>query len=228
METSTIVPTPAIATREPSSRGFNDLSGQDFFALLIAELQSQDPLKPMDNQQFVEQMSSIRQMEQSTVLNDTLRALAAEQRFGATAGLIGHYVSGTVSNEAGTSYLVQGVVVGVRYESDGRAILELHDGRLLPADKVQQVTLVENLPAEILQELQRELDMLDGEEDQQDGAPTARLAVKDLATAARLRAANAYSRPPTAAELIRGSGQQASNAADLLSGLFSPRVGIGF
>jgi flagellar basal-body rod modification protein FlgD len=228
MEPTTIGPTPAFATREPTSRGFNDLSGEDFFALLIAELQSQDPLKPMDNQQFVEQMSSIRQMEQSTVLNDTLRALAAEQRFGATAGLIGHYVSGTVSNEAGTSYQVQGVVVGVRYESDGRAILELHDGRFLPADKVEQVTLVENLPAEILQELQRELDMLDGEEDQQEGAPTARLAVKDLATAARLRADNAYARPPTAAELVRGFGQQGGNAADLLSGLFSPRAGIGF
>ncbi len=212
MEPTTIGAASALTTQEPTSRGFNDLTGEDFFALLIAELQAQDPMKPMDNQQFVDQMSSIRQMEQSTVLNDTLRALAAEQRFGSTAGLIGHYVSGTVSNEAGTSYQVQGVVVGVQYQSDGRAILELHDGRLLPADKVEQVTLVENLPADLLQQLQLELDMLDGEEGQQEDAPTARLAVKDL----------------TAAELIRGFGHKAGNAADLLSGLFSPRVGIGF
>jgi flagellar basal-body rod modification protein FlgD len=134
---------------KPTTKNFNDLQSEDFFGLLIAQLQSQDPLKPTDNQALLDQMSSIRQMEQSTTLNRTLTLLAAEQRFGATSGLIGHYVSGTVKDQNGNSAIIRGIVTGVHFEGGGRAVLELHDGRMLPADKVEQVTLVQNLPEEI-------------------------------------------------------------------------------
>ncbi len=143
----------ASAAGETTGKRFQDLGNEDFFALLIAQLQSQDPLNPTDNQQLVAQMSQIRQIEQSVTLNDTLGTLASEQRFGATSGLIGHYVAGTLQDHNGAPVVVQGVVVGVRYEPDGRAILDLHDGSVLPADKVSQVTLVENLPPEVLEQI---------------------------------------------------------------------------
>ncbi len=143
----------ASAAGETTGKRFQDLSNEDFFALLIAELQAQDPLNPSDNQQLFSQMSQIRQIEQSVTLNDTLATLASEQRFGATSGLIGHYVAGTLQDQSGAPVVVQGVVVGVRYEPDGRAILDLHDGSVLPADKVSQVTLVENLPPEVLEQI---------------------------------------------------------------------------
>ncbi len=143
----------ANAAGETTGKRFQDLSNEDFFALLIAQLQAQDPLSPTDNQQLFAQMSQIRQIEQSVTLNDTLATLASEQRFGATSGLIGHYVAGTLQDHNGAPVVVQGVVVGVRYEPDGRAILDLHDGGVLPAEKVSQVTLVENLPPEVLEQI---------------------------------------------------------------------------
>jgi len=92
-------------------------------------------------------------MEQSTTLNKTLLNLAAEQRFGAASSLIGNYVSGTVKDQGGNGTTIRGVVTGVHFEDSGQAILELHDGRELPAAKVEQVTLVQNLPDEIQKEL---------------------------------------------------------------------------
>lgn len=146
-----------VSEQNATTRGFNDISSEDFFGMMIEELKSQDPLNPKDNQQLLQQMSNIRQMEQSATLTKTLQNLSDEQRFGTTAGLIGNYVLGTVKDSAGVPTDVDGLVVGVTYEGDGNAILNLHDGSKLPANAVREVTLVENLPPDILDQLQSEL-----------------------------------------------------------------------
>lgn len=157
METSTVSGSNSVVTtQKATSRGFQDLGGEDFLLLLIQELQMQDPMNPTDNKELVSQMAGVRQMEQSATLNKTLEALAAEQRFGSTSGLIGHYVAGRVTDGSGRSYEIQGLVIGVRYEQ-GNAVLELHNGKQLPATKVEQVTLVDNLPPEIRAQLRQEL-----------------------------------------------------------------------
>lgn len=155
----------------PTTVGFNDLSSEDFFALMIAELQQQDPLKPQDNQQLLSQMSNIRQIEQSTRLGDTLEAqmkaldqqtkiLAnlTSQKFGDPASLIGLYVLGPGVNDEGAPVIgsdgkqtkVEGIVIGVDYSQDGDAILKLHNGTSISADKVEKVKIVvpDDLPAD--------------------------------------------------------------------------------
>ncbi len=217
MEPSTIgSANSVVTTQRPTTQGFDDLSSEDFFALLIAEMQSQDPLDPADNQQLLSQMSNIRQMEQNATLTETLETLAGEQRFGATAGLIGNYIAGTVTDQAGLPTEVQGVVIGVRFEKDGGAILELHNGRSLPADKVEQVTLVENLPTEILEQLEAELaaagaGAADGSED----------------TAAKLAKSLAARRDPSAGDYARDWGERLDVVGGLLDSLFSPGIGVG-
>jgi len=217
MNTSTIGTNQVLTTQQPTSHGFDDMTSEDFLALMIAELQAQDPMNPTENKEIVAQMASMRDMEQSARLNETLAALAAEQRFGSTAGLIGHYVAGTVSNSAGESYEIKGVVIGVRFQQDGRAILELHDGRSLPADKVEQVTLVENLPPDILEQLQQELDALGGEGGDGDKD-------EDEARWARGDTGSDGASVPGA---LRQFGQQVDTVASLLDSLFAPRVGVG-
>jgi flagellar basal-body rod modification protein FlgD len=221
METPTVDANPVVTTKQPTSRGFDQLGSEEFFALLIAELQSQDPLSPMDNQQFLNQMASIRQMEQSSLLNDTLEALASEQRFGATAGLIGHYVSGTLTNDAGQSFEMQGLVIGVRFEPGGRAILELHDGSAIPADAVDQVTIVDNLPANILEQLQEELNPTGNENEEEAGeegseaGAAARPLKRDLAPARTVTG-----------DLVRQFGRQVDTTAGLLDALLAPGMGV--
>jgi len=197
-----------------TTRGFNDLSSEDFFQLLIAELQSQDPMNPTDNQQLLQQLSTMRQMEDSAALNKTLELLAGEQRFGAVAALIGHYVSGTVTNDAGENYELQGLVIGVRFEGDGEAILELHNGHSLPASSVDQVTLVENLPPDILAQLQEELGLNEeGEGDEGNAARAIKNAVQ--------------THKPTAGDHVRAFAEQADAAASLLGTLLAPGISVG-
>lgn len=221
----------AVAARRATSVGFDDLSSEDFFALLIAELQSQDPLDPQDNQQLLSQMSSIRQMEQNATLTATLEALAGEQRFGSTAGLIGHYVLGTVTDQAGQPIDVDGVVIGVRFERDGEAILELHNGRSLPAAKVREVTLVENLPPDLLARLEAELEALGGDAEEDPAEPPADPEDpppdgSGQEGGARLIRADRGPARSAVGAASREVADRASVVAELLDALFSPGVGI--
>lgn len=125
--------------------GKNSVNAQDFYKLLITQLQSQDPMKPADNQAILQQVSMIKQLESSDQLTKTLGGMSTDQRLGSTSALIGKYVTGTPDTAGGDSTPIEGVVVAVSYTSDGQATLELHNGQRLPADHVQAVTLVENL-----------------------------------------------------------------------------------
>jgi flagellar basal-body rod modification protein FlgD len=213
------------------------MGSEDFFKLLITELQSQDPMKPTDNQQLMQELSTIRSMEQNAALNKTLQSLAAEQRFGATSSLIGHYVAGTVTDNSGNPYEIQGLVIGVRFDDGGNAILELHNGRSLPAAAVEQVTLVENLPADILAQLEAELgrDLTpDNDEDENDDGSGSGDGDGDDSSAAKVIAArNATARSSAAvatsnaADRVRTAAQNVDTAASLLNALQTPTIGLG-
>ncbi|MFQ5502192.1 MAG: flagellar hook assembly protein FlgD [Phycisphaerae bacterium] len=238
MDTSTITAetNSVVASQRANTVGFADLNSEDFFALLIAELQSQDPLNPQDNQQLLNQMSSIRQMEQNATLTSTLESLAGEQRFGATAGLIGHYVLGTVADQSGQPIDVEGVVIGVSFERDGDAILELHNGHSVPASKVREVTLVENLPPDILAQLEAELEALGGGPDAPPGDPDAPPddppgdggePAGGGGGAGRLIIPDATPPKTTVGRYGREVADRVNIVAELLDGLFSPGIGIG-
>jgi flagellar basal-body rod modification protein FlgD len=211
MQTQAIGSGPAGLLSRPTTKGFNNLSSEDFFGLLIAQLQAQDPLKPTDNQQLLNQMSSIRQMEQSSALTRTLTALAGDQKFGATAGMIGKYVFGTVTDSGGRPTEISGVVVGVRFSRDGRAILDLHNGRSLPSDKIEEVTLLDNLPHEVRDAVLAEVA---GAGEDTGGAGT------DGAAAARPRSTDAAGRPapwtPPAGSIPAGRDRIATVLSALL------------
>ena len=132
-------------TRAATTRGMNDMKTEDSFRLLITELQSQDPFKPRDSGQLVQEMSTIREMETSAALNKTLASLAQQQRIGEAGGLIGRYVTGRVTSGSGggESVPVEGVVIGVQFGSSGEAILVLHTGQQLPLRSVESITLVD-------------------------------------------------------------------------------------
>jgi flagellar basal-body rod modification protein FlgD len=113
------------------------LSGDDFFKLLIAQLVNQDPLEPTSNQDLLNQISSIRDIELSTNLSNSLRSLTDQQRFASAAGLIGRFVSGQAGEDGQTP--ISGIVQSVRFDANGRAILQLEDGQEIPLDAVASV-----------------------------------------------------------------------------------------
>jgi flagellar basal-body rod modification protein FlgD len=65
---------------------------EDFFKILITQLQFQDPLKPIDNQAFIAQIAQFTSLEQSRQTNNRIDDLLTIQATTQSIGLIGKTV----------------------------------------------------------------------------------------------------------------------------------------
>jgi flagellar basal-body rod modification protein FlgD len=133
--TSTIA-SPAPPSRADPSHGLPGLGSDDFLRLLITQLRNQDPLEPVGNEELLQQIASVREIELSTTLADSLRVLTGEQRFGSASALIGQFVT-SVADENGVAQ--SGLVEGIRFDDQGRPILRLSNGSELPLDQLARV-----------------------------------------------------------------------------------------
>lgn len=95
--------TPQAGGSEEVLRNF-DLS--QFLDLMIAELQNQDPLNPMDNSEMLQQIGQIRSIDSTDKLTGTLDAVLLGQNLSSASGLIGKEIRALA--EGGT--YVTGVV----------------------------------------------------------------------------------------------------------------------
>src|ERR1044072_2498854 len=80
------------------------LAFQSLLRIILTQLTYQDPLKPMDNFQFVSQLAQFSQLQQSQSLNDQVTSLLKAQGSTQATGLLGRTVDGTAN---------AGVVTGV-------------------------------------------------------------------------------------------------------------------
>ena len=123
----------APAVREPS-RGFSEISSEDFMSMILSELTNQDPLEPNDTEQLLNQISTIRSIEADEGMLDSLGSMIESSEFASAANLIGTLVSGlTESNRR-----VADVVLSVSRTEEG-PVLNLFDGSRVPFDKVDEV-----------------------------------------------------------------------------------------
>ena len=73
---------------------------QDFLKILTAQLNNQDPLKPVDNEQFVAQIAQFATLEQSRQLNVKIDSLLSIQSATQSVGLLDKTVD---VNQGGTT-----------------------------------------------------------------------------------------------------------------------------
>lgn len=85
-----------------STSSKSTLTLQDFLRVLMTQLTYQDPLKPMDNQEFMAQIAQFTTLEQTQQLNTNIQTLLSNQAAQQSIGLIGHKVSITTSSGAVT------------------------------------------------------------------------------------------------------------------------------
>lgn len=100
---------------------------EDFLKILTAQLNNQDPLKPVDNEQFIAQIAQFANLEQSRQLNTKIDALLASQSSMQSIGLLGK----TVELAQG-GLTVKGIVSAVALDS-GQPLLSV----TLPGGTVQ-------------------------------------------------------------------------------------------
>jgi flagellar basal-body rod modification protein FlgD len=111
---------------------------QDFLKILLTQLQYQDPLKPMDNQEFMAQMAQFTSLEQTQQLNDKMTTLISNQAALQSIGLIGRNVEFTATS--GVS--LQGQVTSLSLAGDSPAMtVTQSDGTTVQVD-LGQITAV--------------------------------------------------------------------------------------
>jgi flagellar basal-body rod modification protein FlgD len=93
-----IGPVTAAATTNLQASG---IGMQDFLKILLTQLTFQDPLKPMDNQEFMAQIAQFTSLEQTQQTNRKLDALLSTQASLQSVGLIGRTVD--VSTTSGVA-----------------------------------------------------------------------------------------------------------------------------
>lgn len=76
---------------QKASTKSNELGKDAFLKLMIAQLQNQDPLSPMDNTQMVAQIAQFTSVEQLTNISEQISALG--ESLGNDSGLIGKQVT---------------------------------------------------------------------------------------------------------------------------------------
>ncbi|MBB5764837.1 flagellar basal-body rod modification protein FlgD [Methylorubrum rhodesianum] len=97
------------------------MNADTFLKLLMAQLQNQDPTKPMDSTEYVGQLATFSQVEQATKTNQKLDSLLTSSFLNQADAIIGR----TLTSADG---LTTGTVQSVRVTGDG-VMAKLADGR---------------------------------------------------------------------------------------------------
>lgn len=116
--------------------GLGDLGSDTFLKLLVAQLQNQNPLEPMDGSQMLQQTATFSQVEAMQRLTDLQGRLLGVQNFSAAASLIGKEITAFVPGEGDVAGIVDSVGSG-----ETGALLRV-DGRDISLEHVVRVDVV--------------------------------------------------------------------------------------
>jgi flagellar basal-body rod modification protein FlgD len=119
-----------------------ELDADDFLTLLVAQMQYQDPLSPLDQQEFLGQLAQFNTLQQTVELNDAFLHFMQFQELTQASSLIGKQVVALVTGEDGEVYYAEGVVVEIYFTSMG-AYLRLDDDTEVSIQDVVNVKIPE-------------------------------------------------------------------------------------
>ena len=117
-----------------AARNRAQVSQEDFLQILVAELTNQNPMDPMDNAQFLQQLVGLQTLEQTSALTDALKTFERFLNMGSAAGLIGKTVSGFGLEGQPVTGIVDKVVM-----ENGSVLLQV-GAELMPMHGVEAIS----------------------------------------------------------------------------------------
>lgn len=114
-----------------SSKSNSSLDKDAFLQLLVAQMKYQDPLKPTDNTQYISQLATFTQLEETQNMQSSLQAMQGNDLVGKTVMLK------VTSSVTGQTSVVTGRVDYVVHEA-GKTYLSVNDG-LFSIDDLDRV-----------------------------------------------------------------------------------------
>jgi len=119
--TGTNTTTTTAAAAKAATSVASKMNADTFLTLLMAQLQNQDPTKPMDSTEYVGQLATFSQVEQATKTNQKLDSLLTSSFLNQADAIIGRSLTSADG-------LTSGTVQSVRVTGDG-VMAKLTDGR---------------------------------------------------------------------------------------------------
>ncbi|HEX2594079.1 MAG TPA: flagellar hook capping FlgD N-terminal domain-containing protein [Rhizomicrobium sp.] len=128
----------AVAATSSTAQAAYGLDFQSLLKIILTQLTYQDPLKPLDNFEFVSQLGQFAQLQQTQSLNDQIGSLLASQAASQATGLLGHTV-----DLAGSGFTLTGTVTAVSFASGQPLItIKTTDGQTIGNLSIADVSQV--------------------------------------------------------------------------------------
>jgi flagellar basal-body rod modification protein FlgD len=126
---------PISGTSAISNAATSSLSMEDLLRVTLTELSYQDPLKPVENKDFMAQIAQFSSLDATQRLNQNLERLLSLQSVNQSVGLLGKTVSantdtGSVIGRVSALSLVNGEPQLSLTTSDGQTIVGISIGQL--------------------------------------------------------------------------------------------------
>ncbi len=133
MEIEFSAPSSAATAKSASDRA--KFTREDFMKLLTAELTHQDPLEPMNQVEFLNQLTGLQNLESTAALTDGIGALMRFQGLGAASSMIGKNVVATTDD----GEFVTGRVDSVSFDATTNDIHLLVAGKEISIANVKEI-----------------------------------------------------------------------------------------
>jgi flagellar basal-body rod modification protein FlgD len=120
----------------------NSLGLDDFLKILLTQLTYQDPLKPLDNQEFIAQLAQFTSLQQTSEVNRNMQQAVTILSSTQAVGLIGKTVQVQGQNNDGSSVI--GQVTTLRF-NNGQPLVTVrgNDGSYSTDLPLSQIVLVQ-------------------------------------------------------------------------------------
>lgn len=114
------------------------VSQEDLFRILLTQLNYQDPMKPMDNAEFIAQLAQFTSLEQARQSNEKFESLLRMQSSGQSIGLLTRSVQ--IATQTGTEV---GKVTSIAFaEGSPQLTIQTSDGRFINNVALSQVQII--------------------------------------------------------------------------------------
>ena len=146
--------TAGFTSREAASQtggttdAFTDIDIDEFLALMIAELQNQDPLDPMDNSEMVAQIGQIREIGATDQLTSTLTNLSSSQELVTASSLIGQQVQGLAVDGSEVDGIIDRITVETDPEKNERTVKVHVGGKTMNIKNIREIQTGQTLPVD--------------------------------------------------------------------------------
>lgn len=141
---TSIDPSLYLKSQQTRGQGSNSLGKDDFLKILMSQIQNQNPLDPMEDKEFISQMTQFSSLEQMTNMSQSFQSFMDSQSLPPLiqySGLIGKEVSYPVyDQETGSIDRMEEDIVQSVNQKDGNTYLELTSGSTVAVEDISKVS----------------------------------------------------------------------------------------